>query len=155
MENIQTIVYQQQYQNAIKAQLEVALAQLQSGEYATISDYLTRCYQNGYMGVMYDLTGQGIPLIIPMDQQAVVKALQIDSKISKGLYNRLGEDVSVLKKNIRAEVSRGIVNGSSWNEIGEKISLGMNSTIDMFGFNKAKNNSIRIARTEGHRIQNQ
>ena len=52
MENIQTIVYQQQYQNAIKAQLEVALAQLQSGEYATISDYLTRCYQNGYMGVM-------------------------------------------------------------------------------------------------------
>ena len=61
MENIQTIVYQQQYQNAIKAQLEVALAQLQSGEYATISDYLTRCYQNGYMGVMYDLTGQGIP----------------------------------------------------------------------------------------------
>lgn len=155
MENIQTIVYQQQYQNAIKAQLEVALAQLQSGEYATISDYLTRCYQNGYMGVMYDLTGQGIPLIIPMDQQAVVKALQIDSKISKGLYNRLGEDVSVLKKNIRAEVSRGIVNGSSWNEIGEKISLGMNSIIDMFGFNKAKNNSIRIARTEGHRIQNQ
>ena len=46
------------------------------------------------------------PLIIPMDQQAVVKALQIDSKISKGLYNRLGEDVSVLKKNIRAEVSK-------------------------------------------------
>lgn len=31
----------------------------------------------------------------------------------------------------------------------------MNSIIDMFGFNKAKNNSIRIARTEGHRIQNQ
>ena len=32
MENIQAIIYQQQYQNAIRAQLETALAQLQSGE---------------------------------------------------------------------------------------------------------------------------
>lgn len=155
MENIQAIIYQQQYQNAIRAQLETALAQLQSGEYATISDYLTRCYQNGYVGAIYDIAGQGIPLIVPIDQNAVLKALQIDSKLSKSLYDRLGEDVKQLKTSIRAEVSRGVSNGSSWNEIGEKISLGMNSTIDMFGFNKAKNNSIRIARTEGHRIQNQ
>lgn len=155
MENIQAIIYQQQYQNAIRAQLETALAQLQSGEYATISDYLTRCYQNGYVGAIYDIAGQGIPLIVPIDQNAVLKALQIDSKLSKSLYDRLGEDVKKLKTSIRAEVSRGVSNGSSWNEIGEKISLGMNSTIDMFGFNKAKNNSIRIARTEGHRIQNQ
>lgn len=155
MENIQAIIYQQQYQNAIRAQLETALAQLQSGEYATISDYLTRCYQNGYVGAIYDISGQGIPLIVPIDQNAVLKALQIDSKLSKSLYDRLGEDVKKLNTSIRAEVSRGVSNGSSWNEIGEKISLGMNSTIDMFGFNKAKNNSIRIARTEGHRIQNQ
>lgn len=155
MENIQAIIYQQQYQNAIRALLETALAQLQSGEYATISDYLTRCYQNGYVGAIYDIAGQGIPLIVPIDQNAVLKALQIDSKLSKSLYDRLGEDVKKLKTSIRAEVSRGVSNGSSWNEIGEKISLGMNSTIDMFGFNKAKNNSIRIARTEGHRIQNQ
>ena len=155
MENIQSIIYQKQYQQAIKAQLETALAQLQSGEFAKISDYLTQCYHNGYIGTMYDIAGQGIPLIVPINQKDVLNAIQIDSKLSKSLYDRLGEDVNKLKTSVRAEVSRGIANGSSWNEIGVRISKGMNSTIDMFGFNKAMNNSIRIARTEGHRIQNQ
>jgi hypothetical protein len=95
---------------------------------------------------MYDLTKQGIPLIVPVNQEQVVKALQTDSKLSKGLYARLGEDVNYLKRSIRAELSRGIANGSTWNEIAGKISKGMNSP-----FNTSINNAIRIARTEGHR----
>lgn len=149
MENIQSIVYQKRYQEAIKAQLEGILSNLQSNSYATISDYLTRCYRDGYTGVMYDLMGQGIPFIVPIDQEAVTRAIQLDSKLSKSLYDRLGEDVNALKKAVRAEVSRGIANGSTWNQVAGQLARNMKNT----PFQRAYNNSIRIARTEGHRIQ--
>lgn len=150
-QNLQTIIYQKQYQEALKGQIEGVLAELQSKEYATVSDYLTRCYQDGYVGVMYDLAGQGIPFILPINQEQVAKAIQTDSKLSKSLYSRMGEDVSVLKTSVRAELSRGIVNGSTWNEMAVKMAASFKST----PFEKAINNTIRIARTEGHRIQNQ
>ena len=40
MENLQSIIYQKQYQEALKAQLEGVLSNLQSNSYATVSDYL-------------------------------------------------------------------------------------------------------------------
>lgn len=150
MENIQSIIYQKQYQEALKKQLDGILDALQNNEFENIAEYLTRCYEDGFIGTLYDLHGQGIPLIFPIDQSQVVKAVQTDSKISTNLYNRLGEDVTYLKKSIRTELSRGISNGSTWAEIATHIAYGMNSP-----FRKAMNNTMRIARTEGHRIQNQ
>lgn len=149
-ENIQSIIYQKQYQEAIKAQLEGALANLQSDSYATVSDYLTRSYQDGYLGSMYDMQGQGIPLVMPVDQEAVTKAVMLDSKLSTSLYDRLGEDVKAIKKSVRQEVSRGIAQGMTWSNIASNLARNMKHT----PFQKAYNNSIRIARTEGHRIQN-
>lgn len=149
MENLQSIVYQKQYQEALKAQLEGVLTALQSNSYATISEYLTQCYQNGYIGAMYDIHGQGIPVIMPIDQKAVTRAIQTDSKISKGLYNRLGEDVGKLKTSIRAELSRGIANGSSWNEVAGKLSKSFKNT----PFSTAFSRAMLITRTEGHRVQ--
>lgn len=149
MENLQSIIYQRRYQEALKAQLEGALSVLQSNASATVSDYLTKCYNDGYVGTMYDLHGQGIPIVTAIDQKAVVRAVETDSKLSKSLYDRMGEDVTYLKKAVRAEVSRGIANGSTWNEVAGKLSRHMANT----PFQRAYNNSIRIARTEGHRIQ--
>ena len=149
LENLQSIIYQTRYQEAIRQQLEGILTALQSDSYSTVSDYLSRCYQDGYIGVMYDLHGQDIPLIMPIDQKAVVRAIQTDSKISKGLYNRLGEDVGKLKTSIRAEVSRGIAAGFTWNEVAKKLAKSFKTT----EFSKAYNNAMRIVRTEGHRIQ--
>lgn len=148
LENLQSIIYQKQYQKALKKQLDGILDSLQSEEFTSIADYLQKCYENGYIGVMYDLHQQGIPIIMPINQEQVVKALQTDSKLSQGLYSRLGEDTDYLKRSIRAELSRGIANGSTWNEIAGHIANGMNSP-----FNRAFNNAIRISRTEGHRIQ--
>lgn len=150
MQNLQTIVYQIQYQKALQQQIDGVLSTLQSNQFDKISDYLVTCYENGFAGALYDLHGQGIPVIFPIDQRKVVKALQVDSKISEGLYTRLGEDVSFLKKSIKAQLSRGAAKGSSWLEIAEYIANGMNSPFD-----KAINNAIRIARTEGHRVQQQ
>lgn len=149
MENLQSIIYQKRYQEALKRQLEGVMTSLQSNSYSTVSDYLARCYQDGYIGAMYDLHGQGIPIIVPIDQKAVTRAIQTDSKISQGLYTRLGEDVKSLKTSIRAELSRGIANGSSWNDVARKIGKVFKNT----PFSKAYNNSMRIARTEGHRVQ--
>lgn len=150
LENLQSIVYQKEYQQMMVDQLEAMLYDLHEGQFTTIADYLEQSYINGYVGMFYDLQTTGIPLVIPIQQDQVIKVLKTDSKLSSGLYKRLGEDVNYLKRSIRAELSRGISSGSSWNEMALRIARGMNSP-----FNKAINNAIRIARTEGHRIQNE
>lgn len=90
---------------------------------------------------MYDLAGQGIPLVMPINQLAMVKAVQLSPKVSKRLY---GEYVHQLSKHIRNEVSRGIATADSYANIARNI-----SNASKIGFNK----SMRIARTEGHRVQ--
>ncbi len=150
LENIQSIVYQKQYQEAIKKQIDGILNDLNSKSFANIADYLGQCYETGFIGTLYDLQGQGIPLCFPINQEDVVQALQVDSKISQGLYQRMGEDTDHLKKSIKAELSRGISNGSSWNMVAGKIASGMNSPFD-----KAYKRAVVIARTEGHRVQQQ
>lgn len=150
LENLQSIIYQQQYQQMLVDQLEASLTNLQQGEFTGISQYLQESYYNGYVGVMYDIAQQGIPLTMPIPQDQVVKALRTNSKLSKPLYDSLGEDVNYLKKTIRAEISRGISNGSSWNEMASHIAKGMKLPYD-----KAYNRAVLIARTEGHRIQNE
>lgn len=150
LDNIQSIVYQKQYQQAIKGQLEGILEQLHSNEFATISEYLTKCYHEGYIGTMYVLAEQGIPIIMPIDQEAVVKAVQIDSKLSKSLYESLGQDVNKLKTAVKAQVARGIASGLTWNQVAENLAK---SNMKNTPYGTAINNAIRIARTEGHRVQ--
>lgn len=141
---IQSSVYQKQHQDALKKQIESILDGMQVEQFTTVSDYLERCYEDGFLGTMFDLQGQGIPLCFPLDQEAMVRAVQLDSKISHGLYARLGEDVALLKKKITAQVSRGIATGMSWQQVAQQLA----------GYTKiGYNNAIRIARTEGHRIQ--
>lgn len=151
MENIQSIVYQTKYQQAIRGQLEGALNLLHTNEFTTISDYLSAAYQDGFAGALYDLQGQGIPLLFPMDPAQVTQAVLTDSKLSKPMYTRLGEDVNTLKLAVRAQISRGIANGSTWNQMAQELAKNMVNS----PFQTAQYNAMRIARTEGHRIQQQ
>lgn len=151
LENIQSIVYQTQYQQAIQRQLEGILDILQTNEFTTISDYLNAAYQNGFAGALYDLHGQGIPLLFPIDQDQVTKAVLNDSKLSVPMYTRLGEDVNTLKLAVRAQISRGIAGGSTWNQMAQELAKNMVNS----PFQTAQYNALRIARTEGHRIQQQ
>ncbi len=150
MEHIETIIYQTQYQQAIKKQLDSILDVLHTESYTDITTYLQNCYNNGFIGAMYDLQGQGIPLIFPIHQDEVVYALQNNPKLVKPYYDRLGEDVEFLKKAVRAQVSRGVANGSSWAQVAAELAQKMRSP-----FHTALYNSMRIARTEGHRVQQQ
>lgn len=141
---IQAKIYQKQYQQALQDQLDGILKQMQTKEFLTVSDYLDTCYEDGFVGSLFDLHGQGIPMMMPLNQESMVRAIQLDSKISKGLYTRLGEDVAVLKKRIASEVTRSIATGASFQQTAKQLA---NQT--RIGYN----NAVRIARTEGHRIQ--
>lgn len=141
---LQSKIYQKQFQESLQKQLNGFLADLNSGQYKSIDEYLDGCYETGFLGSMYDIHGQGIPIITPIDQKKVVKAKDIDSKINKKLYERLGDDVDLLKKRIANNISRGIATSDSFVNIARNIASASN-----MGFNRA----MRIARTEGHRIQ--
>lgn len=148
---IQSKIYQKQYQTAIQGQIDDVLKNLQNNAYKTISEYLDECYTDGYIGAFFGLHGQGIPLIMPLDQEAMVRAVQLDSKISEGLYNHLGENYNMLKKHITAQVSRGLANGFTFAQVAQQLTFKMSGTYNNPGGALAY--AMRIARTEGHRIQ--
>lgn len=137
-------VYQKQYQQALKGQISGIVDNLHAQQYATIDKYLKECYTDSFVGTMYSIAKQGVPLIMPIDQAAVVKAVLTDSKIVEGYYNHLGVNYAKLKKVITQEASRGIASGLSYAEMARNINNASKS-----GLYNAK----RIARTEGHRIQ--
>lgn len=142
--DMQHVIYQVEYQKALKTQIQAILETLQANEFDTLSQYLTQSYEDGFIGTMYDLQGQGIPLIFPIDQQQVVDAIQNDTKLSTNLYTSLGHDMTELKKRITGEISRGLSSGQMYNEIARNVSNWARIP---------KNNAMRIARTEAHRIQ--
>ena len=146
LQNLQSIIYQVDYQRALKGQINAFLDILQSNNFETISAYLTECYKEGWISTLYDLQGQGIPLLFPIDQEQVIAAIQLNTKLSKKLYTSLQVDIENLKKVIRSEISRGISQGQSYREISRNIRN--------YG-NISRYNSMRIARTEGHRITNE
>lgn len=148
---IRAKVYQKQYQDGLKKQLDDVLDKMHEENFKNVSDYLQTCYEDGFVGTLYDLQGQGIPLAFPIDQEAVTRAVQLDSKISEGMYRHLGEDVSLLKKHITSQVSRGISSGMTFNQIAQQLSFKMVGTYNNSGGSLAY--AKRIARTEGHRIQ--
>lgn len=140
----QSKIYRIEYQKALKKQVEATLEKLHADEYATIQGFLSDSYTTGFVGTAYDMFGQGVPLIMPIDQNAAVKAIITDSKIDVSLYEALGVDTTKLKKAITAEITRGIAAGLPHSDIARnlanaaKVSLGRAKT---------------IIRTESHRIQ--
>lgn len=142
--NLQHVIFQVEHQKALRRQIEGVLNQLHSNEFDTISDYLANCYEDGFIGSMYSMHHQGIPVIVPIDQNEVTKAVVLDSKISEGLYESIGVDVGKMKKSIRSEITRGISAGMSYNEIARNISNATKAPLS-----RAKT----IVYTEGHRVQ--
>ena len=143
-ENLQAIIYQVKYQNALKKELEAFLNVLHTRNYTLIDNYLKDCYTNSHIGTLFDLQGQGIPLILPLDQEQIISAITLNSKLSAPLYNALGYNVDYLKTSVRQEISRGIAQSLSYQEMARNIK---NTT------NVDYNKTLRIAKTEGHRIQ--
>ena len=137
------VIHQIKYQKALQSQIDEALSKLKKGEYKTLSDYMEDSYGTGFTSSLYRLQKQGVPLLFPIDKNEVLRAVQTNSKISGGLYKRLGINTRAMKNAIRQEVTRGISSSMSFSDIARNIDNRMNSGLK---------NSYRIARTEGHRI---
>lgn len=153
-ENLQSVIYQIQYQEALKKQINGILDTLNGDQFSTISEYLAKSYESGFVGAMYDIHGQGVPLIFPIDQDQVVQAVTLDTKLSKPLYNKLGENVNLLKKRVANNISRGIAQGQSYSDIAKNIAVGMVGNYARMN-GGALYNAMRITRTEAHRISQQ
>lgn len=139
----QSKIYQKQYQENLEIQLKSIIDLLSSDNLQSISDYLEKTYQDGFIGTLYNMQHEGVPFIMPINQEAVVKSITKkteDFKLSKTLYQNADE----LKKTIKSEITRGISKNDSYTKISQRIT--MHSEAD---FNK----SYRIARTEGGRVQ--
>lgn len=144
--DLPNVIHQVQYQRLIKAQVKAALDRLHAGEYETIDKYLRDSYTDGFVGTLYNLHRQGVPVIVPIEQEAAIKAVTIDSKLKEPLYESLGVDVGKLKKTISAEITRGIAAGYSYGEMAQGIAL----------MTKAPLSRARtIVRTEAGRVQEQ
>lgn len=144
-EQTKSVVYQLNYQKSLQAQVSAILDTMQKQQYSTLSEYLQQCYQDGYIGAMYGIQSQGIPVTMPIQQDQVVYAVKTDSKLSKDLYSSMGKYLKPLKKAVTQELSRGLASSMHWLDIARNIE------------NRSKigySNAARIARTEGHRIQN-
>lgn len=142
---LQSKIYQLQYQQSLERQISGFVKAIQSGNISTIKSYLKTCYEDGFIGNNYSLQQQNIPLLLPIDQGQVIKAI---SRPTDGytLSQRIYKNVSELQSIVKAEISRGIASNLSYADIARNV-----SSISEADMNKAK----RIARTEGHRVQNQ
>jgi hypothetical protein len=158
MADEQTIskIHQIKYQKTLQKQLEGILEKLRLGEYKSLKQYLNDCYTDAFVGTMYDMHGQGVPVIAPVDQQAAIKAIQLETKLADrkihpnangemvALYESLGIDTDKLKQTIRQEITRGLASGMRFEDIARNI-----ANVSKAPLSRAKT----IARTEGHRIQ--
>ena len=143
-ENLQSVIYQVKYQTSLKNELEDFLRVLHSYNYKTINGYLKRCYRESHIGTLFDMQGQGVPLIIGLDQEKMINAITLNSKLSAPLYNTLGYNVEALKLDVMRDISRGIAQDLSYQEMARNL-----KTTTNIDYNKC----LRIAKTEGHRVQ--
>lgn len=139
--DMQHVIYQVEYQKALKKQIEGILLQLQTNEFDTVSGYLTKCYEEGFLGTMYSLQSQGVPLAFPIDQEEIVAAIQHETALTTSLYQAF--DIKDLQKKIAGEISRGFSTGALYKDVARNVQA-------VTGI--SKNKAMRIARTEGHRI---
>ena len=140
----QSRIYRLEHQKDLKSQVSGILEKLHSDEYSTIDQFLKDSYTSGFFGTAYDLFGQGVPIIMPIDPKDAVRAVMTDSKISGGLYSAIGVDVKKLKKSISAEISRGLASDMSYEDITRNIA---NTTRAPLG------RARTIVQTETHRIK--
>ena len=139
--DMQHVVYQVEYQKALKAQTEAILKTLQNKEFETVSAYLTECYDEGFKSTLYAIQKQGVPLIFPINQEEVASAIQLETNLSTSLYEAF--DMKDLQKKIAGEISRGFSTGALYSEITRNVASYAQIS---------KNKAMRIVRTEGHRI---
>lgn len=134
--------YQMKYQIMLEAQLEAILHKLGDRNVKDMSDYLSQVYREAYLGCLYGMHGDGVELILQIDENKVQRCINKDTKGLK-FSKRLYQNVDQLKGTVKAEIARGFSTGRDYASIARQISLRAGTSLAR---------AYVIARTEGHRV---
>lgn len=141
-EETQSVIYQINYQKSLEKQINGIISVLEQDNITNIQDFLNHMYEDGYIGVQYELMKQGVPVITSINQTEIASSLF--KKIGRMTFaDRIGVNMKDFKKKIKEVITRGIASGSTYREIATQLSIVTGESIGK---------SYRIARTEGHRI---
>lgn len=135
-------VYQLKYQLMLEAQLQTVLHKLGEQNVEDMSSYLDEVYRETYLGCLYGMHGDGVNLILRIDETKVQKCINKDTKELK-FSKRLYENVNQLKDTVKAEIARGFSTGRDYVSIARQIALRTGTSLSR---------ACTIARTEGHRV---
>lgn len=135
-------IYQLEYQKMLEKQVSSIVEVLKQDTISNVHDFLNRIYQDSYLGVQYDINMKGIPITVPINPNKIVGV--INKKIEDMTFaDRINVNMNDFKKTIKSEISRGLANGSTYNEIARNLSMVTNE--DLY-------KSTRIVRTECARV---
>lgn len=135
-------IYQTKYQMMLEAQLETILHKLGEKNVEDMSGYLDKVYREAYLGCLYGMHGDGVDLILRIDEDKVQMCINKDTKDLK-FSQRLYDNVDQLKDTVRKEIARGFSTGRDYVSIARQISLRAGVSLGR---------ACVIARTEGHRV---
>ena len=147
-EDLQSKIYQRQYQEHLYNILTEILDRLKQKNYNSIEEYLKDISEDSFLGAIYSLHKQNAPVMIMLEERIAANIINtpVDGiKLSERLY----KNTQQLKKKIVAELSRGFSTGKSYQEMAKMLSNKLTSP-----FSPSYNQALRIARTEGARVNN-
>ncbi|MBD5631715.1 MAG: hypothetical protein HDP34_00595 [Clostridia bacterium] len=130
------------YQRMLEAQLETILHKLGDENASDMTAYLDTVYREAYLGCLYGMHGDGVDLILQVDEDKVLRCINKDTKELK-FSARIYDNVDQLKDTVKAEISRGFSSGKDYAAIARQISLRAGTSLTRM---------YTIARTEGHRV---
>lgn len=144
-EQTQSVVYQVQYQENLQRQIETALNTLKNGTITSVSDFLNKTYEDSYLGTIYSIQGQGIPINIGIDHEQMARTINRRTDTMQ-FSQRLYDNVDRLGTAFKSQMSRGIANNSTYSKIAKQLAMESEAN-----FRQA----MRIVRTEGGRVKSE
>ena len=140
----QSVIYQLRYQEALRKQVQDVYSKMTVAWYKDIKTYLGECYEDAFFSTMYSLHQQGIPIIIPFDQEAAAEAASMDYGIlGDTLSERLYKNTYTVADRTIKHITVGIASNASYGSIAANIANAANISLS---------NALRITRTEAHRV---
>ena len=121
-EQTQSIVYQVQFQEQLQSQIENALNLLKNGSITSVSDFLNKTYEDSYLGTIYSIQGQGIPINIGMDHKQMARVISRRTDTMQ-FSQRLYDNVDKLGVAFKSQMSRGIANNSTYSKIAKQLEM--------------------------------
>ena len=141
----QSVAYQVNFQRALEMQLQDALDMLKNGAVSNVSDFLNKTYEDSYLGTVYSIQGQGIPINIGIDHEQVARVVNRKTDTLQ-FSQRLYDNVDKLGIAYKSQMSRGIANGSGYSKIAKQLALESEASYRQ---------AMRIVRTEGGRVKSE